>query len=851
MTYRLMESDRNVQISCNYSTYSINGFTLRDENGVTYSFTVAEKASNVFDNDINANKYVSWLLTRIDIPAKGSIYYDYNPLQEFLVPIAGEPVVKISYLTSQISEDAYERGYRIGREMVEQCPRYYMRLLNSIRYGPTIVNFNYMPDGRHMNDIVVSDEGQTVRKFSFGIIGSALTSLAISGQDDKERLVYGFSYTSNCPGNKTDYWGNLCNSNAVSDIGNFNMSITNYRTDKNSLRNLLASSGNLAQFVENKPTDLPSYYKIKLQSMPSGDTRKPDPPYYHGVLQSITYPNGGRTAFTYENHRFPTLTAADGSMEFDRCRQRIIEGGGFRIASITNYAADGTLVNEDHYRYGFTCRDIRNRNFSLPLPGYYGINDHVGCGEAVVDPNLLTFMSYSYSPARTPNGFLQMVAGQHSGFEHIQIGDGGAWWWEAYFSAITFRSLLGSRRPVVYPEITVYHGNPDSPSECKSKTVYSYDIYEYNFSSGYLSPFRQVYKPDTTYFEVVYYLGGGSLAYMEWPAKRHQLKSVSDYSYDSESGQWLLAGEEKYGYSEEEIAVSGYVYDSYVSRGHCYRHTLHMGAGRSLDSFKLREFYQPVTKRLGKSTMYSRTTTVVRPDGSRFSTNTKTEIYSYKYTGHLKKKQYRDIVDKKDVYSYIGEENESSDAVIAAMKSRNMYASLVSKETIPSVNGQPVFTGMRMDYAFYGDNILPSILYESNGTEYEELLQVLSYDKYGNPTEMKNLKTGMHTVYLWDAYGRYMTTMVENATLSQVQGVPVSGNSQSRHAALQVSLPNAQIQTWDCKPFAGVSSYTDVSGKTIVYEYDGLGRLKSEKRIANGTAEPEPLREYEYNYKNK
>lgn len=158
---------------------------------------------------------------------------------------------------------------------------------------------------------------------------------------------------------------------------------------------------------------------------------------------------------------------------------------------------------------------------------------------------------------------------------------------------------------------------------------------------------------------------------------------------------------------------------------------------------------------------------------------------------------------------------------------------------------------MRMDYAFYGDNILPSILYESNGTEYEELLQVLSYDKYGNPTEMKNLKTGMHTVYLWDAYGRYMTTMVENATLSQVQGVPVSGNSQSRHAALQVSLPNAQIQTWDCKPFAGVSSYTDVSGKTIVYEYDGLGRLKSEKRIANGTAEPEPLREYEYNYKNK
>jgi YD repeat-containing protein len=51
-------------------------------------------------------------------------------------------------------------------------------------------------------------------------------------------------------------------------------------------------------------------------------------------------------------------------------------------------------------------------------------------------------------------------------------------------------------------------------------------------------------------------------------------------------------------------------------------------------------------------------------------------------------------------------------------------------------------------------------------------------------------------------------------------------------------------------PLVGVSSHTDVNGQTFLYEYDGLGRLKAEKRIVNGVSEPEILREYEYNFLN-
>lgn len=179
---------------------------------------------------------------------------------------------------------------------------------------------------------------------------------------------------------------------------------------------------------------------------------------------------------------------------------------------------------------------------------------------------------------------------------------------------------------------------------------------------------------------------------------------------------------------------------------------------------------------------------------------------------------------------------------------------MVSSETYTLINEYPttVLSGNKIDYDYYDDEILPSILYERNGDEYEGSIQVISYDSFANPTETLDLRTGIHSVFLWDTYGRYLKAMIKNATLSQVGNVSqlLSGNSQSRYATLRSLLPGAQIQTWDYKPLVGISSHTDEGGQTFLYEYDGLGRLKAEKRMVNGSSEPETLREYEYNYLN-
>ena len=97
---------------------------------------------------------------------------------------------------------------------------------------------------------------------------------------------------------------------------------------------------------------------------------------------------------------------------------------------------------------------------------HYNANDHIGCGEAVVDPNLLSFMTFSYyiNPGITYQ-IPQMVVGHDSNVRNMINPQGSATWWDLYFSANTFRALLGGRRPVVYPEITVYHGDPDIPAQ--------------------------------------------------------------------------------------------------------------------------------------------------------------------------------------------------------------------------------------------------------------------------------------------------------------------------------------------------------------------------------------------------
>lgn len=141
-------------------------------------------------------------------------------------------------------------------------------------------------------------------------------------------------------------------------------------------------------------------------------------------------------------------------------------------------------------------------------------------------------------------------------------------------------------------------------------------------------------------------------------------------------------------------------------------------------------------------------------------------------------------------------------------------------------------------------------------TGIDKLIEYLSYDSYGNPTELKKVG-GATVVYLWGYNGQYPVAKIENATYAEVinTGVDLTvldGTSSSEIAKFaelnkirnHPTMSDAMVTTFTYAPLVGVTSITDHKGQTISYEYDPFNRLEFIKDDTNDL-----LEEYQYHYK--
>ncbi|MBR6287268.1 MAG: hypothetical protein IKR18_09865, partial [Bacteroidaceae bacterium] len=602
LTYKLSDADKDVKIKCNYITTSINSFVITDESGIIYEFMIADKASNGYLQDRLYNN-VTWLLTKVILTNGRTINYEYNDVEQIKhdeyndLPIRtfNEPCITFGYVF-YVPDEQKEAPYWTKFTTTKNCPIYYEHLLNRIRFGNANINFNYSQASTTndlITDIVIADgygaSRDVVRKIEFDVNTSLrqLRKLSILGTG-RDTLNYSFKYSSQNPGTCTDHWGNYCGGTST-DVGNFNFFIHkvwggNYVPEQY-FPHYVHSLMTMMDKTEEDKAKNDYTYKFKLQHASwNYDSRSPSSPNCHGVLTSITYPNGGHTVFDYENHSFLTASMEDGSMEFERRRQRVVDGGGFRIKSISNYSADGALTDNYEYCYGPTYGEIRESKFPFPNDSLKSDFQHTGCGEAVVDPNLLTYMNYDLTAA-TPQCFKEMLLGirvdrNQPNFTNYIASDAWGivdWWYECRFSAQNFRNLLGGRPAVVYPEITVYHGkmigNTDPLSVSNSiigKTVYKFDVYSYTSRQTYQNQFYHKWAPDTTYFERVYYLEN-ALHAEEHKARRNRLLSVTEYGRDriTDKDMFRELSKEKYEYKDNENTFSsGFVYNNRYNLEH-------------------------------------------------------------------------------------------------------------------------------------------------------------------------------------------------------------------------------------------------------------------------------------------
>lgn len=135
---------------------------------------------------------------------------------------------------------------------------------------------------------------------------------------------------------------------------------------------------------------------------------------------------------------------------------------------------------------------------------------------------------------------------------------------------------------------------------------------------------------------------------------------------------------------------------------------------------------------------------------------------------------------------------------------------------------------------------------------YTERISFNKYDVSGNLIEQQKTND-VKEAYLWGYGGMYPVARVIGAeydTAKQYINQSILDNPtddvqlRAELANLRIKLPGAMVTTYTYSLLKGMTSETDPSGKTIFYEYDGLGRLKLVKD-QNGKI----LKQFDYQYK--
>ena len=856
----IVSDGRNVKISCGYSAENIDMFTVIDEKGIKYTFSGADTPS--YNVDKFSTSYVTWQLTRIDLPCSSEpITFNYNnSIDSRYAESMPEPLLRIWHL----QEYANGQEFKIARgEEIPNNQKYFykMKLLSSIQYGTTTISLSYVNGSNsayeYASDIVVFDNDSIIRDFSLyhsvdhvlfssniNDYVASLDSIKINGNNNDIPLTYKFLYTSKgiLYFSGTDHWGNANDYDTEYDLGNFTMFEEFNPTEYQSFNSAPIT------VIDKASQDSCPYYKIRL-SREYNDDRRASSPNEHGVLSEIIYPTGGYTKFDFENHKFMTSTDLDGNYIWNKSRKRTYSGGGFRIAKITNYTADNKISEVKSFQYG---------------------KGETGVGEAVADPNILSYMNYdSYTSTAIYGSYpyqipyvRNMVLGLDTNGKHLsfsnpfqQLYNDYNWEWECTFCATNFRQLLDGRPAVLYPEVTVYYENKNSNNPTTSgKTIYKYDIYdETEGESG---------GTDTVFFEAPKYYGN-TLSYESQKYRYNILKEKDDYRYDSVQQQYVLTMTENKAWNLESHFVGDYQYTNPYPTDPSDFYPEYCSVG---------EFFSGKSRYLGVALLAGDAVNDYIRDLYGYPKTIST-FYTYSNDRHqLIDKQIVSQPSTEEIYTY-PDTTVSKSNIIQNMVNANIISPVLTK-TVKGDNSV-VKSGEKTDYSTFtsGGNtfIMPSNLYELNAdsltSAYRLTDQVLSYTPQGNVSEVVS-KDSVHTVYLWSYDDRYIIAMIKNATLSQassavqnVFGMDVTALSQlnqideSKLKSLRSdsNLSGAQVTTYTYKPLVGVISITDTSGLTTYYDYDGLGRLKETYYYENNVesdANKRIIQQYYYNYRN-
>ena len=821
------------------SQREISCFTVTDPSGVQYLFDNIERSIN--QSPQNNLEEVAWYLSRITIPNVSTpILFTYG---QSLTQPAGhngtEPVLTMKRLWS-IPQYSPNGNLIFHYSQADTWTYYQTKLLTNISFGTTSVDFTYNSNAtdttyNNLSCFTIKDNGTVVRRYGFEYYYSyprgkvaLLSKLTITGREDTDdKLAYRFLNQPALAIYGTDHWGYGNNAGGNDESYNLRQIATmNFYTDY--IEPQTNTYGLPYTPVPLSPGENQIRKKFRLLQDTTGvDPRQPAPPQRHGILSAIIHPTGGKTEFVFENHRFVTATAANGDYIAAKRSRRITNAGGFRIKSIINYDSEGRVSDVREYRYGPTKREVMENDLNLPVEAGAGLDEHIGYGEPVVDPNILTYTQVTSSPdlAGSLHDVLTGVFPYQQFLNSWIIQEPGKHGYQFSFSPLHFRSLLQGREPVVYSMITEYLSEETDLQNVSGKIVSEYEVYNQTASgtdSAYNVPIRQT----------------GNLLMVEGSAyKKDYLKKKTFYRFNTGNASPTALRTETYDYSLYQRTEPSYIIDNYYNYDWYTYYIIFMnGAGTIELSRQINAASVGTYKLTGKT---------VTQDGV-----TTTESTGYNAHGLVATQSFTGAKPHTTTYTY---PSYNSTGIEQTLYNRHMYSSVLESRMQAAGTANRDVSAYRMDYGIYGNDslLLPSVLSRLsvvNGTAgvFEEDVRVRSYSSNGNPTEVVD-RSGMHTVYVWGYNDRYLVAEVKNDSLESVNSV--LNGSLANVGLLRANLPNAMVTTWTYQPLVGVTSQTDPSGVTTYYDYDGLGRLKEVYRYTDNnaaTGSKEILSQYDY-----
>lgn len=509
------------------------------------------------------------------------------------------------------------------------------------------------------------------------------------------------------------------------------------------------------------------------------------------LLNSITYPTGGKTQFIWESNDYSKIVAKN-RQSFNLSNGY---GGGPRISQIKNLLPNGSSASSKKYYYktgysaGVNVTTLQSSGVLNGTPSYtHSFNIRTGAFGQVSYGGSATAMSgignYSYTGQGSPVGYNEVV----------EVNDDGSY--TKYFFTSYGTDINGishwDKMPPGYLGFAPDEDTYFQRSSLENERGKPCGVFEYSASNVLLQKTINTYRNDAQRFTI---------------NQINTIENTSSYRSYALLYQHLNGG-------------TGWPSSSIMS---CSNDELVFATARFVYSY----MYYPVSK------------TVIKYDEQGNNPQVNVTAFSYNANNLVKTKTETNSKNESVVTTYYYP-NDFSDVVSQSMLNAHILTPIL-KETITKDN-LPIRSVTTKYFQPYPTIFVPQNFEIQIGTNQSEIReQIKKYDTRGHILEVQKTNN-VSEVYIWGYNSQYIVAKIVGsdyntaATLINQTKLDQAGNGYNYYTdedirlelnKLRTGLPNAFVTTYTYKCGVGLATETDPNGNSTFYSYDEFARLSA------------------------